>query len=116
MDTGSRQLVVQVEHPGVQGASGGVDIAEDGDGVDRSAAVVNSSVPMPASRIAEDLLDGGNTVVVRVSSSLNNRLIARGYYDDIPDVGVRLFGRDGHTHITRVRNHGLVGPVRRLTQ
>jgi hypothetical protein len=77
--------------------------------------VVNSSVPTPASRIAEDLLGGENTVVVRVSSSLNNRLIARGCYDDIPDVGMRLFGRDGHTDITRVRDHGLVGPVRLLT-
>jgi hypothetical protein len=53
-------------------------MAEHGDGVDRSAAVVHSSVPTPASRITEDLLGGENTVVVRVSSSLNNRLIARG--------------------------------------
>jgi hypothetical protein len=77
--------------------------------------VVHSSVPMPASRIAEDLLGGENTVVVRVSSSLSNRLIARGCCDDMPDVGMRLLGRDGHTHITRVRDHGLVGPVRLLT-
>jgi hypothetical protein len=55
--------------------------------------------------------EGVNTIVVRVASSLNNRLIARGYYDDIPDMGLFLLGRQ-EAHVTVVRPHGLLGPVR----
>ncbi|KQR50931.1 hypothetical protein ASF88_17075 [Leifsonia sp. Leaf336] len=66
------------------------------------------------SRPVVDITDlartGHNTIVVRVASSLNNRLIARGYYDDIPDMGTMLVGRQ-EAHVTVVRPHGLLGPV-----
>lgn len=84
------------------------------------SVVVNDGPPRgfdtsrPVVDISDDLRDGENTVTVRVSSSLNNRLIARGYYDALPDIAMRLVGKDGHTHTTRVRDHGLVGPVRLL--
>lgn len=54
--------------------------------------------------------EGANEVVVRVASSLNNRLIARGYYDTFPDIALQFVGREG-PHATRVRDHGLLGPV-----
>ncbi|WP_426626034.1 glycosyl hydrolase [Leifsonia sp. McL0607] len=66
------------------------------------------------SRPVVDITDvaraGRNTIVVRVASSLNNRLIARGYYDGIPDMGTLLLGRQ-ESHTTVVRPHGLLGPV-----
>lgn len=66
------------------------------------------------SRPVVDITDaaraGRNAIVVRVASSLNNRLIARGYYDDIPDMGTLLLGRQ-EAHVTVVRPHGLLGPV-----
>ncbi|MDQ0642368.1 glycosyl hydrolase [Microbacterium murale] len=71
-------------------------------GFDTSKPVVDAS---------RDLSAGDNEVVIRVSSSLNNRLIARGYYDELPDIALGLVGKEG-THVTRVREHGLVGPVR----
>ena len=49
--------------------------------------------------------------MVRVGSSLNNRLIARGYYDHLVDIGAQLLGHDA-VHTTTVRPHGLIGPVR----
>ncbi len=54
---------------------------------------------------------GENQVVVRVSSSLNNRLLARGYYDGVPDVMMRDFGEAEATVQTSVQPYGLVGPV-----
>jgi hypothetical protein len=54
---------------------------------------------------------GENQVVVRVSSSLNNRLLARGYYDGVPDVLMRDFGGAEATVQTSVQPYGLVGPV-----
>ena len=39
----------------------------------------------PVVDVTDDLRPGQNTVTVRVSSSLNNRLLARGYYD-LPDI------------------------------
>lgn len=67
----------------------------------------------PLVDITDDVRDGRNEVVVRVSSSLNNRLIARGYYEGFPDIGLMFFGRD-EPHVTRVRDYGLAGPVRVL--
>ncbi|MGW8484569.1 glycosyl hydrolase [Microbacterium sp. NPDC055903] len=65
----------------------------------------------PLVDITEDIVVGENTVKVRVSSSLNNRLIARGYYAQLPDVALDAVGLEGY-QTTRVREHGLVGPVR----
>lgn len=65
----------------------------------------------PVVDVTDDLVAGENSVRVRVSSSLNNRLIARGYYDQLPDIALGALGMEGY-HSTRVREHGLVGPVR----
>ena len=54
---------------------------------------------------------GVNTLRVRVSSSLNNRLLARGYYDKVPDILKRDFASGGGTVETTVQRYGLVGPV-----
>ncbi|WOF23755.1 glycosyl hydrolase [Microbacterium betulae] len=67
----------------------------------------------PVVDIAGLAREGENELVVRVASSLNNRLLARGYYDSIPDVVLSFVGRQDQ-HVTRVREHGLVGPVRVL--
>ncbi|MCV2394293.1 glycosyl hydrolase [Actinotalea sp. M2MS4P-6] len=67
----------------------------------------------PVVDVTDAVRAGRNEVTIRVSSSLNNRLIARGYYDAIPDILLELAGRQG-VHATRVREHGLVGPVRVL--
>jgi hypothetical protein len=64
----------------------------------------------PVVDITDAVHAGSNAIVVRVASSLNNRLIARGYYDDIPDMGTLLLGRQ-EAHVTVVRPHGLLGPV-----
>ncbi|MFG1964844.1 glycosyl hydrolase [Nonomuraea sp. NPDC049028] len=67
----------------------------------------------PTVDVTSDLRPGENTVTVRVSSSLNNRLLARGYYDSIPDIAAQLAGGAG-TQRTEVHDHGLLGPVRLL--
>ena len=80
---------------------------------------INDCAPLgfDTSRPSVDITDlvqhGQNTLTVRVSSSLNNRLKARGYYDAIPDVVAMSIGRQS-THDVRVREHGLLGPVRVL--
>jgi hypothetical protein len=65
----------------------------------------------PLVDVSRDLVVGDNDVVIRVSSSLNNRLLARGYYDELPDIALNVLGQEG-VHVTRIREHGLVGPVR----
>jgi hypothetical protein len=65
----------------------------------------------PVVDITDDVRAGRNEVVVRVSSSLNNRLLARGYYDRVPDIVMDFVGRQGMQQ-THVRPYGLVGPVR----
>jgi hypothetical protein len=65
----------------------------------------------PAVDVTEDLHAGDNTVTVRVASSLNNRVLARGYYQRVPDIVMELAG-DSRTQTTHVRDHGLLGPVR----
>ncbi|WIB77699.1 glycosyl hydrolase [Curtobacterium sp. MCPF17_002] len=68
----------------------------------------------PVVDVTEDLRSGRNEVVVRIASSLNNRLLARGYYDDVPDVISQLIGDTEAMQTTHVRDHGLLGPVRLL--
>jgi hypothetical protein len=62
--------------------------------------------------VTEDLRAGDNTATIRVSSSLNNRLLARGYYDSVPDIVAELSGRGDAMQSTDVHDHGLLGPVR----
>ena len=59
-----------------------------------------------------ELRPGDNTTTVRTSSSLNNRLLARGYYDTLPDVLANSEGwAEPRMQTTHVRDHGLIGPV-----
>lgn len=58
---------------------------------------------------------GTNTITVRVSSSLNNRLRANGYYERVPDIIAEVVG-DGRTQHAVVRPYGLLGPVRLLRE
>ncbi|MFD0658241.1 glycosyl hydrolase [Thermocatellispora tengchongensis] len=69
----------------------------------------------PRVDVTSDIRAGENMVTVRVSSSLNNRLLARGYYDSVPDVLSRFTGRD-EMQKTEVHDHGLLGPVRLLRE
>jgi hypothetical protein len=66
----------------------------------------------PAVDVTEDLRAGENSMTIRVSSSLNNRLLARGYYDQVPDILARASGAESRMQSTEVHDHGLLGPVR----
>lgn len=66
----------------------------------------------PVVDVTEDLRTGTNEVVVRVASSLNNRLIARGYYHEIPDMMAIVEHQETTPHDVHPRPHGLIGPVR----
>ncbi|MEN2742592.1 glycosyl hydrolase [Microbacterium sp. X-17] len=92
-----------------------LDLGSTAGGLGSVAVNGGEAVGFDTSRPVVDITDaaraGENTVVVRVASSLNNRLIARGYYDGIPDMGLFLLGRQ-EPHVTVVRPHGLLGPVR----
>ena len=72
-------------------------------GFDTSAPLVD---------VTEDLRAGSNAVTIRVSSSLNNRLLARGYYDQVPDILMEISGMEPRMQTTEVHDHGLLGPVR----
>ena len=50
--------------------------------------------------------------MVQISSSLNNRLLARGYYEQVRDIMSELGGREQLMHSTEVHQYGLLGPVR----
>jgi hypothetical protein len=65
----------------------------------------------PVVDVSGDIRPGENVVRVRVSSSLNNRLRARGYYERVPDIGAQLTGEE-RTQQAVVRDYGLLGPVR----
>jgi hypothetical protein len=69
----------------------------------------------PIVDITDDVCAGSNSVVVRVSSSLNNRLLARGYYDGIPDRAAMRVGIERSVP-TSVRPYGLIGPVRVMVE
>jgi len=69
----------------------------------------------PRVDVTDGLRPGENTVRVRVASSLNNRLLARGYYDRVPDIGLQLFGQEGMQQ-TEPHDHGLLGEVRLLRE
>ena len=65
----------------------------------------------PVVDLTEDLRAGDNAVTIRVASSLNNRLLSRGYYDRVPDVIMRIMSNELRLQTTHVRDHGLLGPV-----
>ena len=66
----------------------------------------------PVVDVTEDLRPGDNTVTIRVASSLNNRLLARGYYEGVRDIVRELAGLEPGMQTTEVHDHGLLGPVR----
>lgn len=70
----------------------------------------------PVVDVSEDLRAGDNTVTIRVASSLNNRLLARGYYETVPDILMELAGMEPRMQTTEVHDHGLLGPVRLLRE
>src|SRR6185503_18895843 len=67
---------------------------------------------VPVVDVTDDLRPGDNTITVRVSSSLNNRLLARGYYDKVPDIMSDLGGGERRMQTTEAHDYGLLGPVR----
>lgn len=69
----------------------------------------------PVVDVTDDLRAGELPVVVRISSSLNNRLKARGYYDRVPDIAAQLSGVE-RPQVAVVREHGLLGPVRLIRE
>lgn len=95
-----------------------LDLGSTGGGL--GSVVVGDGTPRgfdtshPVVDVTEDLRDGPNRIVVRVASSLNNRLLARGYYDDVPDIIAQLVTGTEASQTTHVRDHGLLGPVRLL--
>lgn len=72
-------------------------------GFDTSAPVVD---------VTQHLRAGENGFVVRVSSSLNNRLLSRGYYEHVPDINTEWGTTEPRMQTTSVHPHGLLGPVR----
>jgi hypothetical protein len=59
---------------------------------------------------------GDNAVTVRVASSLNNRLLARGYYKQVPDIVTSWGGIEPQMQSTSVHDHGLPGLVRLMRE
>lgn len=86
------------------------------------AVRINDGAPVgfdtshPVVDVTEHLHPGSNTVTVRVASSLNNRLLARGYYDQVPDVFAQISGGEPVMQRTEAHEHGLLGPVRLLLE
>ena len=68
----------------------------------------------PRVDISDEARRGENDLRVRVASSLNNRLLARGYYDDTADFLSMMLAGEVRPQPTQVRDYGLLGPVRLL--
>ncbi|MDO4259450.1 MAG: glycosyl hydrolase [Actinomycetaceae bacterium] len=66
----------------------------------------------PVADITGLIHPGDNRITIRTASSLNNRLKARGYYDQIPDILSVLSGGDPQPVSPVIRDYGLIGPVR----
>lgn len=64
--------------------------------------------------ISDTLVKGENTIKVEVSSTLNNRLKARGYYNNIKDISSMMSG--GNESIkTNVQDYGMTGKTTLVT-
>ena len=115
---GEYRSVLNREHGGEPGHRYLLDLGSTAGGL--GSVQVNDGAPTgfdtsrPVVDVTDDLRVGDNLVTVRVSSSLNNRLLARGYYDTVPDILADLAGRGEAMQTTPVRDHGLLGPVRLL--
>ncbi|KQP74086.1 hypothetical protein ASF40_01610 [Microbacterium sp. Leaf288] len=89
---------------------GGLGSVRVGDGPERGFDTAH-----PVVDVSGSIRPGDNAITVRVSSSLNNRLRARGYYERIPDIGAQLTGEEHMQHAV-LREYGLLGPVRLLRE
>ncbi|MEI3848546.1 MULTISPECIES: glycosyl hydrolase [unclassified Microbacterium] len=90
--------------------AGGLGSVRIGDGPARGFDTAH-----PVVDVTDDIRAGDNAITVRVASSLNNRLRARGYYERVPDIIARDSGREGFQRAV-VREYGLLGPVRLLRE
>ena len=66
----------------------------------------------PVVDVREDLQSRANWVTIRVACSQFNRLLARGYYEKVPDIVTQWGGNEPQMQTTTVHDHGLLGPVR----
>jgi hypothetical protein len=97
-----------------------IDLGSTGGGLGslrvNDAAARGFDTSNPVVDVTADLRPGDNSVTVRVASSLNNRLLARGYYDKVPDIVDKIMGTGARMQTTDVHRHGLLGPVRLTRQ
>ena len=113
---GEYTAIVRLDHEPQNGARYVVELGSTTGGLgslrinDGQATGFDTSRPVVD--VTEDLREGDNTVTIRVSSSLNNRLLARGYYDHVPDIVAQIAGTGPQLQTTEVHDHGLLGPVR----
>jgi hypothetical protein len=111
---------LQLDHEPVEGQRHLLDLGSTAGGLgsvrvnDGEAKGFDTSCPVVD--LTDDLRTGTNTVTVRVSSSLNNRLLARGYYEKVPDIIWQISGGEPQMQTTEVHDHGLLGPVRLLRE
>lgn len=109
-----------LEHGPQEGERYVLELGSTGGGL--GAASVNDGDPIgfdtsrPIVDVTSEMHAGINTVTIRVASSLNNRLLARGYYENLDDVGARILGKPPTMQTTAVHDHGLLGPVRLLRE
>jgi hypothetical protein len=117
---GEYTATLPLEHGPQEGERYVLDLGSTGGGL--GAARVNDGDPIgfdtsrPLVDVTSALHTGINTVTIRVASSLNNRLLARGYYESLVDVGARILGKPPTMQTTDVHDHGLLGPVRLLRE
>ena len=117
---GEYTAAVQLDHDPQNGSRYVFDLGSTAGGLgwlrinDGQATGFDTSRPVVD--VTEDLRKGDNTVTIRVSSSLNNRLLARGYYDHVPDIVTEIAGTGPRMQTTEVHDHGLLGPVRLLRE
>ena len=57
--------------------------------------------------------EDSNIIASIIRGSLNNRLLARGYYEHVVDIATEWTGNP-QMQSTDVHDHGLLGPVRLL--
>ena len=69
----------------------------------------------PVVDVTDLVRPGRNAVRVRTASSLNNRLLARGYYERVTDI-TALFSGKSAMQQTEPHPHGLLGPVRLMRE
>jgi hypothetical protein len=77
----------------------------------KASAVDFSKLEVDISKL---LVSGENTISVEVSSTLNNRLNARGYYSNIMDIA-SMFSGGNETMKTDIKDYGMTGKTSLIT-